>query len=161
MKKWLPWVGAVVVAIALGAQAVRPDLTVTKSDPTHDFAQVLQVPPDTAALMYTACGDCHSDRTVWPWYSQITPVNWWTHGHVVEARQQMDLSDWTYSADKTRRKLDGIIDEVKGGDMPPSYYTWMHAAARLTDAQRQTITDWATAELDKRGGPLPREKGEP
>ena len=32
--------------------------------------------PETRALAVRACFDCHSNETVWPWYSNIAPVSW-------------------------------------------------------------------------------------
>ena len=32
--------------------------------------------PETRAFAVTACFDCHSNQTVWPWYSNIAPVSW-------------------------------------------------------------------------------------
>ncbi len=35
-------------------------------------------PSDQARdLAVAACYDCHSDHTTYPWYSYITPVNFW------------------------------------------------------------------------------------
>ena len=31
---------------------------------------------ETRALAERACFDCHSNETVWPWYSNIAPVSW-------------------------------------------------------------------------------------
>lgn len=32
--------------------------------------------PATRALFVRACADCHSNQTVWPWYSHVAPVAW-------------------------------------------------------------------------------------
>ena len=32
--------------------------------------------PATRDLAVRACFDCHSNETVWPWYSNIAPVSW-------------------------------------------------------------------------------------
>ncbi len=29
----------------------------------------------TKELFFRACGDCHSNNTQWPWYSNIAPVS--------------------------------------------------------------------------------------
>ena len=30
--------------------------------------------PQTQALTQRACFDCHSDQTLWPWYSYVAPA---------------------------------------------------------------------------------------
>ena len=146
---------AALAALGLAAQLIRPDRTNPPEDPAATFAAKLNVPPAVADLMFTACGDCHSHRTVWPWYTQITPINWWIADHVHEGRHELNLSDWRFGDEKTRDKLQAIGEEVSEGEMPPLYYAPMHPASRLTDDQAKSITDWAKAELDRRGGPLP------
>ncbi len=32
--------------------------------------------PQTRAVVKKACFDCHSNETVWPWYSNIAPLSW-------------------------------------------------------------------------------------
>ena len=39
--------------------------------------------------------------------------------------------------------MEDLAEEVKKGKMPLNEYTWTHAEARLTDAQRRAVTDWA------------------
>jgi len=147
--------GGIAVGMLVVAQAIRPDRTNPVPDPALDVTAKTSIPADTAKLLYRACGDCHSDRTVWPWYSQITPVNWWIAGHVDEGRGELNLSEWTYDDNKVRRKLDGIAHEVSEGDMPPAYYPPFHPETKLSDAERTAITSWAKAELDKHENPAP------
>ena len=46
----------------------------------HTNPPVVQEPkwdsPATRELAKRACFDCHSNETVWPWYSNIAPVSW-------------------------------------------------------------------------------------
>lgn len=155
MQKYAAIGVAVVAVIALGAQLVRPDQTNPVEHATEAFTAKMAIPQETADLLYSACGDCHSYRTVWPWYAKITPINWWIADHVDEGRHELNLSNWTYGDEKTRDKLDALIDEVHENGMPPGYYKPLHGANALTEAQRTSIVDWAKAELDRRGGPLP------
>ncbi len=34
--------------------------------------------PATRKLASSACMDCHSNLTVWPWYTNIAPISWLT-----------------------------------------------------------------------------------
>lgn len=40
--------------------------------------------PATRELVKTACFDCHSNATAWPWYSDIAPAYWLVYRDVVE-----------------------------------------------------------------------------
>lgn len=105
----------------------------------HTNPPVVQEPnwdsPATRALAVRACFDCHSNETVWPWYSNIAPVSWLVAGHTLEGRDRLNFSDWQ-SGDIELDELQRVFDR---GEMPPSYYTMIHKAARLTDAERQQL----------------------
>jgi hypothetical protein len=84
---------------------------------------------------------------VWPWYARVEPVKLMLANHVSEGRDNLNFSTWgqeTLSAQ--HHALEEIAEVVQAGDMPPGSYAWMHPAARLTDAQRQVIVEWAQAE---------------
>jgi heme-binding protein len=38
----------------------------------------LAIPAEVRALMKQSCADCHSNETVWPWYSYVAPVSCWS-----------------------------------------------------------------------------------
>src|SRR3954454_8278881 len=45
-------------------------------------------------LFATACGDCHSDQTRWPWYSDVAPVSWLVQHDVDDGRERFNVSAW-------------------------------------------------------------------
>jgi len=98
-------------------------------------------------LLRRSCYNCHSNETVWPWYSNVAPAAWLVGSDVKEARRHLNFSEWgTYSAEKQHSKLMGIADEMKDGGMPPWYYSVVHRDSRLTGAEREKISSWtATA----------------
>ena len=104
-------------------------------------------PPQVAAILQRACYDCHSNQTVWPWYSKIAPVSWLIARDVHEGRKELNFSVWSsYSDKRKQKKLRETGKEVSEGDMPPWYYVALHPEARLSDADLQTIRAWvATA----------------
>lgn len=55
----------------------QPDRTVQPNDPEHDLITVTAPSAAVQDLLHNACYDCHSDHTTYPWYSYITPVNFW------------------------------------------------------------------------------------
>jgi cytochrome c551/c552 len=48
--------------------------------------------PQTQALARRACMDCHSNETVWPWYSYVAPASWLIYYDVERGRSQLNLS---------------------------------------------------------------------
>jgi Haem-binding domain len=48
--------------------------------------------PQTQALARQACMDCHSNETVWPWYSHIAPVSWLAYYDVMRGRSELNFS---------------------------------------------------------------------
>ncbi len=39
------------------------------------------------ALLKTACYDCHSNRTHYPWYTNIQPLAWYMNNHIVDGKR--------------------------------------------------------------------------
>jgi len=91
----------------------------------------------TRELAVTACFDCHSNETVWPWYSNIAPLSWRVQRNVDEGRARLNLSEWG-----TRDQAAGeIVEVVSEGEMPPWDYLILHPDARLSDADTQALVD--------------------
>jgi hypothetical protein len=128
-----------------GIQVVRPDRTNPASDPNKALTKRLAVPADVKAILDRSCRNCHSNETVWPWYSNVAPISWNVIGHVNDGRGSMNFSDWPAGPEEAGELLDAICDEVKKGQMPLPQYTWMHSEAKLTDADRKRLCAWATA----------------
>ncbi len=92
--------------------------------------------PATRALAVRACFDCHSNETVWPWYSNIAPVSWLVARDVQEGRSRLDFSEW---GPGYRQDLNEIGEVLQEGEMPPLQYTLLHPAARLSEAERLAL----------------------
>ena len=99
---------------------------------------------DVKMILSESCFDCHSDVTRYPWYNNITPVNYWLDGHVEEGKEELNFSNWaSYSVKRKDHKLEEVIKMVEEKEMPLPSYTWTHKEAKLTDAQINLIKDWA------------------
>jgi hypothetical protein len=113
-------------------------------------------PPQIAARLHSACYDCHSSETRWPWYSRIAPISWLIARDVKDGREHLNLSDWP--DDNPRRaakRLENMSDEIGSGEMPLPKYAKIHADARLTESQRKELTDWLDAEAARLKGVSP------
>jgi cytochrome c551/c552 len=97
----------------------------------------------TRALIRRACFDCHSNETVWPWYSNIAPVSWLVQNDVDGGRRHLNFTEW----DHPQRHAGDIAAQVKQGDMPLWFYLPMHSAARLTPADKEALIDGAEKTL--------------
>lgn len=94
--------------------------------------------PQTRELTRRACFDCHSNETVWPWYSYVAPVSWLVTRDVQEARAEFNSSEW-------RGRGKDIVSEaaelIREGEMPLPNYLSMHPQARLTAAEKQQLIE--------------------
>jgi len=101
-------------------------------------------PPEVHAILKRACYDCHSNETVWPWYSYVAPVSWLIARDVREGRGEVNFSIFTQYPDRRRqRKWKEIPEQIEKREMPPWYYTAVHPEARLSEADRATLLQWA------------------
>ncbi len=95
-------------------------------------------------ILKTACFDCHSNSTRYPWYSSITPLNYWLADHVNEGKSELNFSEWTtYSIKRKEHKMKEVWEEVEKGNMPLDSYTWTHADARLLNEEVAQVIEWA------------------
>jgi len=106
----------------------------------HTNPEVIQEPawdsPQTRELAKRACFNCHSNETVWPWYSNIAPVSWLVVSDVEEGRRYLNLSEWGV---RRNEGLGEAGEVIYNGYMPPANYLLMHPEARLTDAEKQNL----------------------
>jgi len=132
-----------IVASAVLIQFIRIDTTNPPVTPQKDFIAINQPDEEVQNLLNSACYDCHSNTTSYPWYAQIAPVSWWLKDHVNEGREELNFSNWgDYSAKKADHKLEECIELVKEREMPLESYTWTHTEAKLSDEQRTLLTSF-------------------
>jgi hypothetical protein len=143
IRKGLKTAAYIFVAIVILAQFIRID----RSNPP--VRSEISAGPSIQPVLQRVCYNCHSNKTVWPWYSNVAPASWLVGSDVREGRQHLNFSEWgTYDSSTQSHKLHGIAEEVQGGDMPPWYYSLMHREARLSPSERSQILAW-TSEAEK------------
>jgi mono/diheme cytochrome c family protein len=106
---------------------------------SHDNPPVVAEPQwDSSAtrdLAVRACYDCHSNETVWPWYTSVAPISWLAVRDVEEGRDELNYSQWGSG----EQEVDEMVEATRKGEMPPAYYRWAHPSARLSDAETQQL----------------------
>lgn len=127
----LPLIGILVlafIAIQLVPYGRNHDNPAVVAEPNWDS-------PQTRELFMTACGDCHSNETVWPWYSNIAPVSWLVQNDVEEGRSKFNVSRWGQGENEAHE----AAETIQEGEMPPPIFLITHPEARLSDADEQTL----------------------
>lgn len=94
--------------------------------------------PQTREIAQRACFDCHSNETVWPWYSRVAPMSWLVARDVNEGREKLNFSEWP---PREMDELDELIEVVQEGEMPMPIYLPLHPEANLSTAEKQTLIE--------------------
>lgn len=154
IKKILFGLLAVVVII----QFFRIDKTNPPVNRALDIMNVVPVPPEIKSILKTSCYDCHTNETVYPWYTNVAPVSWWIKKHIDDGRDELNFSDWgNYSLRRKDHKLDEIVEMIDEEEMPLPSYLIAHGDARLNAEQKALLVDWAKAVREELGY-VPEEK---
>ena len=147
MKKKMKWIAATLAVVFALLQFVNPPRTNPPVAPGHDLLATNPPPPQIATLLHSACYDCHSYETKWPWYSHVAPASWLVADDVKDGRERLNFSDWPRALpERAAKRLERISEEVDDKDMPPAKYTLLHPEARLTAGQREQLIHWADQE---------------
>ena len=150
LKKILKGFLIILVVILIGIQFVRPALTNPPVDESQTINSQMQMTPEVASILDRSCRDCHSNKTVWPWYTKVAPVSWWLSNHVNDGRRSLNMSEWgKLPNDRQERKLRQICDEVQDSVMPLSSYLPMHPKAKLSEQDKKTLCDWTDKERER------------
>jgi len=150
--KWKPGKRTLwIVALALVGIQIIP---VTRANPPVE--EEVPAPAEVRAVLKRACYDCHSNETTWPWYSRVAPVSWLLARDVREGREEMNYSAWNRLAEKKQTKrFRQSWELVDKGEMPPWFYLPLHPAAKLSDADRLLLKEWALSMAAQSGAAQP------
>jgi len=128
------------VAVLLAAQLIRPERANPPIDPNHTIQAQVGTASGLVAVLDRGCGDCHSNRTVWPWFTQVAPLSWLMAYGVKQGRQAVNFSEWTaYEPSRQRELLVQSCQDVSHGKMPGGLYTTLRPQAKLSVKDVETI----------------------
>ena len=116
----------------------------------NDLLKNVEVPENISSMLRSACYDCHSNETIYPWYASIAPVKWIVYDHTEGGREDLNFSEWNALSKSDRvEALDDIIEEVTDGKMPLRFYPLTHKDAKLDEEDRQELSDWAESLMEE------------
>lgn len=139
-------------------QIVQPARTNPPAIPSRSLDAYFRVPDDVDTELLRACGDCHSNRTQWPWYSRIAPLSWVITDDVNQGRRWMNLEDWHTPEDpaKNNEVLVDICKEIRTKGMPLFSYRLVHRSIALNAKEIDAICGWSSAFEGSHGGVAPQ-----
>lgn len=134
MKRFL----LILLAIFIVMQFFR----IEKTNPVTDKNLEIKTEEGIMDIFRTACYDCHSNDTKYPWYSNIAPFSWTISKHITEGRKALNFSIWeTYSEDEKKEHLKDIYRTIYAS-MPLQPYLLIHTKANISSEDRKIIRDW-------------------
>lgn len=140
----------ILVAVFLILQFFQPERNLGEIDTGTDLVSFTGMPDSLASILRISCYDCHSDRTVYPWYSYIAPVSWYLESHIKKGKEQINFGE--FGSFKKSRKigaLGNICEVMEEGSMPLKSYLVIHRKARIGDEELEAICTWSEAEALK------------
>ena len=145
IRKFLWGLVIVFVAIQFIQPARNGDTRIVDTDMIHH----LQMPDTLATIFRSACYDCHSNNTRYPWYANVQPFGWLLSTHVKEGKAGLNFAEFgNYSSRRQVSKLKGIYNSIKDGSMPLKSYVFLHPDAKLTAKSKASIMTWTIKTAD-------------
>lgn len=150
MKKTLKILAVALFVAFVAVQFYRPDRTALLIVEAETLKTSTEVPEKVEQILTRSCNDCHTNKTNYPWYSQIVPASLFLASHVEDGRRHLNFSVWnTYETKRKRRKLDEICEQISERYMPLPSYLWIHWDAKLSDEDIKTLCDWTAKESER------------
>lgn len=115
----------------------------------HDISTLYTMPNEVKLIVDKACADCHSNKTVYPWYASIQPFAYLINDHIVDGKRHFNFNEFaSYRIAKQHHKLEELIEQVKEGEMPMESYTLIHQNASLSETEKNTLVQWCQSIMD-------------
>ncbi|MEX1201724.1 MAG: heme-binding domain-containing protein [Ferruginibacter sp.] len=143
MKKVLKKIG-IALLLVFGLVQFYPRPEKNKGIASNDISVWHSVPPNVKELISTACYNCHSNTTKYPWYANIQPVAWWLNEHVEDGKKELNFSEFgNYTLARQFHKLEEVTEMIETNEMPLQSYSIIHSDAKLSAEQKQVVLSWA------------------
>ncbi len=137
------------LAVFFIIQFFRPEKN-NSNDLSNDVSKKYTVPQEVGNILKTACNDCHSNKTEYPWYANIQPVAWWLNDHIVDGKKHLNFSDFTKLPIAVQNhKFEEVVEVIEENEMPLESYTYLglHKEANLSAEEKETLMNWAKSQM--------------
>ncbi len=134
-----------VIVFLILIQVIQPSRTNPPVVASRSLESHVDVPPEVQSVLKRSCYDCHSNATVWPWYSRVAPVSWYVARDVSVARGHINFQDWEAQVNEQEGKehLGLTCKLVREGRMPPADYRFIHKGTDVSPEETKAICAWA------------------
>src|ERR1700685_1628432 len=118
------WIVPGSIAFLILIQIIQPSRTNPPVVASRSLESHVDVPPEVQSVLKRSCYDCHSNATVWPWYSHVAPVSWYVARDVNVARGHVNFQNWEAQINEQEGKehLGLICKRVREGHMTQAVY---------------------------------------
>lgn len=146
MNKKLIFAALILIVLAM------PLINLVIDKPIMIPAQLLagksQVFKNASKVMQSSCLNCHSSRTIWPWYAGLPLAGKIIQRDVKDGREEINLERELYVSDQkpSAETLKRIQHEIETDAMPPLEYKALHWKAFLNSKEKAVLLKWIDAE---------------
>jgi hypothetical protein len=147
--KWRKKILLALLIVLVVIQFIQPVRNKSSEMLSTDMTKTTNVPGNVQSILRTACYDCHSNNTNYPWYSHIQPFGWLLAKHIKKGKADLNFSEFgSYSVRVQISKLSELANSIKDGTMPLKSYTIIHKNAQLSKEDKALLIDWAARTKD-------------
>jgi len=131
------------IVVLVGIQWIPPTLNKSKALNENDLFFNYSAPKEIELRIKSACYDCHSNNTLYPWYANIQPFRLIIDKHVVQGKKELNFNEFMlYSNRRKRSKLNSVINQIENKEMPLSSYQLLHSEAKLSEQDIIDMISW-------------------
>lgn len=114
-----------------------------------DISRKYPLPTDVARILKSSCYDCHSNNTVYPWYSNVQPVAMWLGNHIEDGKREINFSEFLAApVARQYKKMADLKEQVEENEMPLWSYSLIHTYAKLSAVQKEVLINWSAQVRD-------------
>lgn len=135
--------------IFIAIQFIQPAHNKSDQLLASDISNTITISDSVQAIIINACYDCHSNNTIYPWYSNIQPMGWLMAKHIKNGKDALNFSEFgSYSSRRQLSKLNGIANSIRDDIMPLRSYKLIHKNSQLSSTQMKLVINWAQQSKD-------------
>lgn len=136
-------IGFYALAIFIVMQFFRIDKVNPKVNIDEDFLTVYKIDEQTKNIIKNSCYDCHSNETVYPWYSNIAPISWMIKHHIDEGKEHVNFSTFSkYNNEQKEHIIEECVEVLEHKEMPLAGYVVFHKNAQLDSQQNENLISY-------------------